>query len=121
MQTITPNSYLNMDCMDGMRRFPDKYFDLAIVDPPYGLKEHGGKNRNGYVTQKNGSKTYVQGGDYEKKDWDNETPGPEYFNELIRVSKNQIIFGCNYFDFPLRGGESYGINAMTVQTNPVQR
>ena len=104
MQTITPNSYLNMDCMDGMRQFPDKYFDLAVVDPPYGLKEHGGKNRNGYVTQKNGSKTYVPGGDYEKKDWDNETPGPEYFKELIRVSKNQIIFGCNYFDFPLRGG-----------------
>ena len=38
--------YYNMDCMDGMKEFPDGYFDLAIVDPPYGLHEHGGKNRN---------------------------------------------------------------------------
>lgn len=48
--------YYNMDCMQGMEEFPDKYFDLAIVDPPYGRKEHGGRNRSGYVRQKNGSK-----------------------------------------------------------------
>ena len=41
--------YVNCDCMDGMKWFPDKYFDIAVCDPNYGLKEHGGRNRNGYV------------------------------------------------------------------------
>lgn len=93
-----------MDCMQGMKEFPDKYFDLAIVDPPYGRKEHGGRNRSGYVRQKNGSKIFVKDGRYENRKWDNEPPSEDYFNELMRVSKNQIIFGCNYFDYPLIGG-----------------
>lgn len=93
-----------MDCMQGMKDFPDKYFDLAIVDPPYGRKEHGGRNRSGYVRQKNGSKIFVKDGQYENRNWDNEPPSEDYFNELMRVSKNQIIFGCNYFDYPLIGG-----------------
>ena len=93
-----------MDCMQGMKEFPDKYFDLAIVDPPYGRKEHGGRNRSRYVRQKNGSKIFVKDGQYENRKWDNEPPSEEYFNELMRVSKNQIIFGCNYFDYPLIGG-----------------
>lgn len=96
--------YYNMDCMQGMKEFPDKYFDLAIIDPPYGRKEHGGRNRSGYVRQKNGSKIFVKDGQYENRKWDNEPPSEEYFNELMRISKNQIIFGCNYFDYPLIGG-----------------
>lgn len=96
--------YYNMDCMQGMKEFPDKYFGLAIVDPAYGRKEHGGRNRSGYVKQKNGSKIFVKDGQYENRNWDNEPPSEEYFNELIRVSKNQIIWGCNYFDYPLIGG-----------------
>ncbi len=96
--------YYNMDCMQGMKEFPDKYFSLAIVDPAYGRKEHGGRNRSGYVKQKNGSKIFVKDGQYENRNWDNEPPSEEYFNELIRVSKNQIIWGCNYFDYPLIGG-----------------
>ncbi len=93
-----------MDCMQGMKEFPNKYFDLVIVDPPYGRKEHGGRNRSGYVRQKNGSKIFVKDGQYENRNWDNEPPSEDYFNELMRVSKNQIIFGCNYFDYPLIGG-----------------
>ena len=96
--------YYNMDCMQGMKEFPDKYFDLAIVDPPYGRKEHGGRNRSGYARQKNGSKIFVKDGKYGNRNWDNKPPSEEYFNELIRVSKNQIIWGCNYFDYPLIGG-----------------
>lgn len=96
--------YYIMDCMQGMKEFPDKYFDLAIVDPPYGRKEHGGRNRSGYVRQKNGSKIFVKDGQYGNRNWDNEPPSEDYFNELMRVSKNQIIFGCNYFDYPLIGG-----------------
>jgi site-specific DNA-methyltransferase (adenine-specific) len=75
----------NEDCMEGMARYPDKYFDLAIVDPPYGIgaENHAGKKENGW-------KQWV------KKNWDNEIPNNEYFNELFRVSKNQIIWGGNY-------------------------
>lgn len=93
-----------MNCMQGTKEFSDKYFDLAIVDPPYGRKEHGGRNRSGYVRQKNGSKIFVKDGQYGNRNWDNDPPSEDYFNELMRVSKNQIIFGCNYFDYPLIGG-----------------
>jgi site-specific DNA-methyltransferase (adenine-specific) len=79
------------DNMELMSRYPDNYFDLAIVDPPYGInmsKTVGigiGKNK-GFTKKK----------EYKKKDWDKETPDQEYFNELFRVSKNQIIWGANY-------------------------
>ena len=74
--------YYNMDCMEGMKQFPDKYFDLAIVDPPYGIN-----------IQKSGRL-----GKYNTNNvWDDEIPSDDYFNELFRVSKNQIIWGGNYF------------------------
>lgn len=82
------NKIYNMDCVEGMKKFPDKYFELAIVDPPYGIKMDGGNiggSNLGKVT------------DYTKKDWDSESPKQEYFDELLRVSKNQIIFGANHF------------------------
>ena len=72
----------NEDNMLLMARYPDNYFDLAIVDPPYGISIE----TSGTHFKKNKS-----------KEWDNETPSQEYFNELIRVSKNQIIWGGNYF------------------------
>lgn len=96
--------YYNMDCVIGMKQFPDKYFDLAVVDPEYGRKEHGGRNRSGYVKQKNGSRIYVPDGQYENRGWDNAPASREYFDELIRVSKHQIIWGVNYFDYPFAGG-----------------
>jgi len=76
----------NMDCVQGMKHYPDKYFDLAICDPPYGI----GASEMTMGTGKN--KKYSKG-----KNWDNETPLLEYFIELFRVSKNQIIWGGNYF------------------------
>jgi site-specific DNA-methyltransferase (adenine-specific) len=77
----------NMDCMDAMRTFSDKYFDLAIVDPPYGIGYDGAKKS-----------TSKHGGRREKvfKGWDDKTPDEFYFSELFRVSKNQIIWGANY-------------------------
>lgn len=96
--------YYNLNCMDGMKEFPDKYFDIAVVDPEYGRGEHGGKDRSSFAIQKNGSKIFVQSTKYLKRDWDNEPAGREYFEELMRVSKHQIIWGCNYFDYPLAGG-----------------
>jgi site-specific DNA-methyltransferase (adenine-specific) len=75
------------DCMDFMRDLPDNFADLALVDPPYGIGEDGGKCRTRGSKKTNGK----------KGKWDNETPPAGYFNELFRVSKNQIIFGGNYF------------------------
>lgn len=86
--------FYNMDCMDGMREFPDNYFDLAIVDPPYGISaDKGAKKRGGhrYAQAATESKIYHVG------DWDSAPPDDEYFNELFRVSKNQIIWGGNYY------------------------
>lgn len=79
----------NEDCMDLLRRTPDNYYSLAIVDTPYGINESGQTNKTRSKLAK--SKDYVD------KNWDNESPAIEYFNELIRVSKNQIIWGANHF------------------------
>ena len=78
----------NEDCVQGLKRFADNHFDLAIVDPPYGIGMDGGNV--GYKGFNN----------FEKKDWDKEIPSNEYFAELFRVSKNQVIFGGNYFGLP---------------------
>ena len=80
----------NEDNMELMKRYPDNYFDLAIVDPPYGIGIDGQKksiNKN----PKHNRKEHTQ------KNWDNAIPNEDYFNELKRVSKNQIIWGGNYF------------------------
>ena len=74
----------NVDCLPFMKQCEDKQFDLAIVDPPYGI---GYSGRDGQKTIKYDN----------KKKWDNETPTQEYFDELFRISKNQIIWGGNYF------------------------
>ena len=72
------------DCMDIMRMMPDKSVDLCIVDPPYGIG-------SGKELEHNGWKSYGV------KEWDNSPPKKEYFNELFRISKNQIIWGANHF------------------------
>lgn len=93
----------NMDCMEYMRTLPDKAFDLAVVDPPYGIGEDGGKSRSKFVIQKNGNRLYVEDGHYEKTGFDAAPPSKEFFNELFRVSKEQIIWGANYFTLPRAG------------------
>lgn len=79
-----------MDCMQGMKEFPDKYFDIAIVDPPYGIGENGDKNHTRGKLSKAKNYKAFSGNDIEP-------PDKEYFDELFRVSKNQIIFGANHF------------------------
>ena len=79
-----------MDCMQGMKEFPDKYFDLAIVDPPYGIGENGDKNHTRDKLAKAKDYKAFSGNDIEP-------PDKEYFDELFRVSKNQIIWGANHF------------------------
>jgi site-specific DNA-methyltransferase (adenine-specific) len=86
------NCVFNIDCMIGMAEYPDKYFDLAVVDPPYGIGEDGKKNHS---RSKN-----AQSKKYTPKNWDRSIPTKDYFIELIRVSKNQIVWGGNYFGLP---------------------
>jgi site-specific DNA-methyltransferase (adenine-specific) len=78
------------DNMELMARYEDNHFDLAIVDPPYGI-DRSGQEETFTKNRKHKRKHH------NKKQWDNETPTKEYFNELFRVSKNQIIWGANYF------------------------
>ena len=87
----------NADCMDIMRQLPDKAFDLAIVDPPY----FDGPNKLGYYGLSKSSKG-VKRPFYEVKHWS--VPNADYFNELLRVSQEQIIWGCNYFKFQFGPG-----------------
>lgn len=88
--TITSEVF-NEDCMAVMARYPDKYFDLAVVDPPYGIGIDGQKQSINLNNPKANRKAH------DFKGWDNEIPTAEYFAELERVSKNQIIWGANYF------------------------
>lgn len=91
---------LNMDCVQGMKEYADNSFDLAIVDPPYGIKESAHRN----ISRSKLASTTM----YRKEFWDFDIPSQEYFDELFRVSKNQIIFGINYFmgrvDIPFSAG-----------------
>mgnify|MGYP001012701603 FL=1 len=110
---------LNIDCLEYMKTIPDKYYELSIVDPPYGIdfaKTHTG---NGWIVR-------------ESKDWDKEIPPAEYFKEMFRISKDQIVCGGNYFteylppsmgwivwdkgqrDFSLADGELIGLHLIEL-------
>ena len=113
-----------MDCMDGMKEFPDNFFDLAVVDPPYGdaAQNEGGGTGTGSARGSTGTRRHYQHNNVRKADgswgvanwrrmgeearsdkkiisWD-VSPGKDYFEELFRVSRNQIIWGGNYFELP---------------------
>ena len=78
--------FYNMDCMEAMKDMPDKYFELAIVDPPYGISITDSGRLGKYNINNNR--------------WDDNIPTDDYFNELFRISENQIIWGGNYFPLP---------------------
>lgn len=113
------NQLYNMDCMEVMKQFPDKYFELAIVDPPYGINApnmtmgtNKTRNKGGYPGESTADRLRKgrlnQGSGKLKNralntmncDWDFNPPTEEYFKELFRISNNQIIWGGNYFDLP---------------------
>lgn len=101
-----PDLY-NADCMDAMKEFHDKFFDLAIVDPPYGIGvmtmnyTTSGATRQGYGHMAANRRDYRKQGEWDVK------PGKEYFDELFRVSKKQIIWGGNYFTDILPPSKSF--------------
>lgn len=78
-----------MDCMEGLKQIPERYFELAIVDPPYGINIA----KNGTI----GGEKCAKPKNYGVKNWDNKPPKADYFTHLIRLSRNQIIWGANHF------------------------
>lgn len=84
------NGFYNEDCLTAMRTFPDKYFDIAVCDPPYGIRQAGEKNksRSKLATARDYVPYYGN---------DEKPPDDEYFAELFRISKHQVIFGANHF------------------------
>jgi len=87
------------DCVKALKRYADNHFDLAIVDPPYGIGADKAQNNAALSRIKAEGKSKAGRGWklYHETDWDNETPTAEYWAELFRVSKNQIVWGGNYF------------------------
>lgn len=100
---IKENTIIHGDCLDIMKNILDKSIDLVLTDPPYGIdadkdSRFGKKFNNSACQRKN----------YIKKNWDNKEPSKEYWNELFRISKNQIIFGVNYFhNYNFTGGRIF--------------
>lgn len=100
----------NEDCMVTMARYPDNHFDLAIVDPPYGIDAD--KKNNGKHSDRHEKTSKAKINIYHKSNWDSGIPSSEYFKELKRVSKKQIIWGANYFG--LTGGMLYWHKNVTM-------
>ena len=115
METIYKTDFLDLfhaDCLDLMKQYPDKYYDLAIVDPPYGI--NADIKNNGKNSDRHEKTSLAKINTYKKTKWDNETPNEDYFNELKRVSKKQIIWGANFFG--LVGGMLYWHKGVTMPT-----
>ena len=105
--------FYNIDCMEGMKQIPDKYFDLAIVDPPYGI----GASEKNSIDKKQSKKSATNSKYYGNQKWDDNVPVKDYFKELFRVSKNQIIWGVNYYPYDfLAGGRIYWDKRVTMPT-----
>lgn len=111
---MTTINLYNLDCMEFMRTVPDKHYELAIVDPPYGIGAPNMSNLKGYKGRAHLNdrlqKNRLNSGSGKLKnrtlntsncEWDNTIPSQEYFEELFRVSRNQIIWGGNYFPLPV--------------------
>jgi len=103
----------NEDNMELMARYPDNHFDLAITDPPYGINADVKNNSDQKQSKKSASKSKKYGSQL----WDSNVPTEEYFNELFRVSKNQIIWGVNYYPYNiLNGGRIYWDKCVSMPT-----
>jgi site-specific DNA-methyltransferase (adenine-specific) len=87
------NRIINADCLDILKQLPDKCVDLVLTDPPYGIK----MSKNTNIVSSNAKKGFYEKEIHQTKEWDNKRPEKIFFDEMMRVSKNQIIFGGNYF------------------------
>lgn len=110
---ITDKITITNECnMELMKRYPDNYFDLAIVDPPYGI--NADIKNNGKNSDRHEKTSLAKINTYKKTNWDNAIPHDDYFTELKRVSKKQIIWGANFFG--LKGGYLYWHKNVTMPT-----
>lgn len=94
------NTVICADCLDIMKQLPDKCIDLVLTDPPYGIGENNGqyKSRNkNRIDKRSGRPIIINHPGYKKSEWDSKIPDKKYFDEIFRISKNQVIFGGNYF------------------------
>lgn len=111
---MTPKTVLSdvflKDCMEGMSQYPDKYFDLAVVDPPYGINA----DKKNSKKELKSIKSAALSKHYGDQVWDLDIPKAEYFKELERVSSRQVIWGANYFG--LVGGMLYWHKNVTMPT-----
>lgn len=105
-------NFYNIDNIEFMKTKPDNYYDLAIVDPPYGIDADNKNNGKNSDTHEKTSLAKIN--TYKKTNWDNSIPTDEYFKELKRVSKKQIIWGANFFN--LQGGMLYWHKNVTMPT-----
>ena len=103
-------SIYNCDCMELLKQTPDNYYDLSLVDPPYGINADEKNSKRELKSKKSASVSK----DYGNQKWDANIPNKDYFNELKRVSKKQIIWGANYFG--LVGGMLYWHKNVTMPT-----
>ena len=105
MEKLGKITLYNADCMEIMKSFTDKQFDICIVDPPYGI----GMSNSNKRTKPSRPNSYTEYADFRYHDasWDNERPSKLYFDELFRVSKDQVIFGANYFCEYLPSGNGW--------------
>jgi site-specific DNA-methyltransferase (adenine-specific) len=107
------NKAFNVDCMVALKETPDKFYDLCICDPPYGI----GADKKNSTNKKQSRKSATNSTDYGNQRWDDGIPTEEYFKELFRVSKNQIIWGVNYYPYDfLTGGRIYWDKRVTMPT-----
>ena len=100
----------NEDNMELMSRYPDNYFDLAIVDPPYGIDA----DKKNSAKKLQSKKSEGLSKDYGNQEWDSAIPSNDYFDELKRVSKRQVVWGANFFN--LKGGMLYWHKHVTMPT-----
>lgn len=114
MQVTDKITITNEDNMELMSRYPDKYFDLAIVDPPYGINADKKNSKRELKSKKSASVSK----DYGSQEWDSSVPNELYFNELKRVSKRQIIWGVNYYPYSdlFVGGRLFWDKGVTMPT-----
>ena len=107
------NKIILADNKDVMKDIPDKFFELAIVDPPYGINADNKNNTD----KKQSAKSATESKKYGNQLWDSSIPNEKYFKELFRISKNQIIWGVNYYNcFNLSGGRIYWNKNVTMPT-----
>lgn len=103
----------NIDCLEYMRTCKDNQFDLAIVDPPYGINADEKNSKKEFKSKKSATLSKYYG----NQKWDANVPEQSYFKELIRISKNQIIWGVNYYPYNfLNGGRIYWDKCVTMPT-----